>query len=526
MCGVSGIITRHSGAHADGTEARSAVTSMMHAMHHRGPDGSGIFERGNVILGHNRLSVIDLVGGAQPLCLQNGRLAVSYNGETYNFNELRNTLAATGTVFKTHSDTEVVLQSYASNGINFDQKLNGMYSYAIFDGRGPENIVQLGIDPVAIKPLFLFQNDDFFIFASELRAVAAAMKTLKIARGVDPQAARAYLRYGFVPAPMALLRGVRAFAPGDRCRIDSSQGSVEWLPPRMRPRAPIEYIGERSLKAQLSDHLIRAIKRQIVADVPVGFFLSGGIDSSLLISAAARIGIQPKSFTIRFTGAGHGVSQANEADIAAQVARLCGSEHHEIALDSGKLLYRIDDTFDAMDQPLADPACLPLYELSKFARSEVTVCLAGDGGDEVFAGYPRHRFEGWKQHWRYFPKPFSRAVRAIFDRFPTAPGTGVAEMLRKAKVGFSLIDDPDYITGPFGNDVQAADFDWNKIDKLDAQSLMDADIDGQLAGQLLPKTDSMTMAASIECRVPLLDLELIDFASSLPLSAKLGKTRG
>lgn len=525
MCGISGIVWR-SGNGAQKNPARAATHAMLSAMRHRGPDGSGVFETENAILGHVRLSIIDIAGGAQPFRAMQDQLALSYNGETYNFNELRAELQERGAGFSTRSDTEVVLQAYAAWGGAFDERLNGMYSYAIFDGRSADPVLWLGTDPVGIKPLFLFQNEDWIIFASELKAVVAAMKILSVDVVPNPQAVRAYLEFGFAPAPLSFLSQVRAFMPGDRCRIDLRTGVVLWMPRRLRPYSRVRKSERGVLDAELREALERAIRRQIVADVPVGFFLSGGIDSSLLLAMAARMGFQTKSFTIRFRGDGHGVDQANEADIATEIARLCGSRHHEIAIDADGLMDSIDDCLAAMDQPLADPACLPLLALSRFASREVKVCLSGDGGDEIFAGYPRHRLERWKRRWQILPLPARRAARHVVNWLPNSPSTGLAEKMRKAKVGFSILDDSNYVLGPFGRRIDPMAFDWNMPETLDGVALMDADIDGQLAGQMLPKTDNMTMAASLECRVPLLDLELVQLASGVPLNEKMNRTTG
>ncbi|MGL5840119.1 MAG: asparagine synthase (glutamine-hydrolyzing) [Sphingorhabdus sp.] len=525
MCGVCGIVWR-SGNAEHREKARAANSVMLAALKHRGPDGSGTFESENAILGHTRLSIIDLDGGAQPFRMAQDALALSYNGETYNFHDLRHELATEGASFVSRSDTEVALQAYSRWGETFDHRLNGMYAYALFDGRGPDAILQLGTDPVGIKPLFLFENDDWVIFASELRAVISAMRQLSIEVGVSVDGVSAFLAYGFTPAPLSLVQGITAFGPGSRCRIDLRTRKVSWLPRRARPHASANESGNGSRDAELRDCLQRAVERQIVADVPLGFFLSGGIDSSLLLAMAARMGVEPKSFTIRFTGAGHGVEQVNEADIAADIAKICGSRHYEIAIDASSLLNGIDACFAAMDQPLADPACLPLLALARFARQEVTVCLSGDGGDEVFAGYPRHRLQKWKQHWIRVPSPAQSIARSAARCLPDAPSDGLTELLRKAKVGFSLLDDPHYIRGPFACQVAAQEFSWNQLAAFDASELMDADIDGQLAGQMLLKTDNMTMAASLECRVPFLDLELIELASTMPLGYKMNSASG
>lgn len=521
MCGIFGLAWKGGAGLND--RAESAAKAMQRSLNHRGPDGTGMLRREGLILGHVRLAIIDLVNGAQPMASPDEKISLSYNGECYNFPALMEQLTRGGWNFQSRCDTEVLLAAFAQRGERFDEALNGMYAYAILDERGGDRLIHLSTDPVGIKPLFVFEDGNCFIFASELRAIVAAMHALGKPVEVDPDAVSAYLRLGWVPPPLSMVRGARKLPPGERWQINLDKWNVRQSSVRKLPsREP--FAGTSSdLDDELDETLKQVIRRQTLSDVPLGFFLSGGIDSSLLLAVASELGLAAQSFTIRFVGDGHGVEAANEADVADAVARHLGAPIDIIDVDPATLLATIGDTFGAMDQPLADPACLPLLLLSKIASQSVKVCLSGDGGDELFAGYDRHRIAGLRGGWSRLPNPVRALGRRTATLLPAAPGTGVKEKLRKLRVGYRLIDSPNYVDGPFSEwlpHLSRPDERWNDVRSADAGTLMYADIEGQLAGQMLPKSDNMTMAASLECRVPLLDLDLIELASSLSLTNK------
>jgi len=524
MCGISGVVWRPH-ARVDSKTSEAVVQSMMTAMKHRGPDGDGLYVGDRVALGHLRLAVIDVESGAQPMAAPGDGPVLVFNGELYNFQELKPDLAARGWTFRTRSDTEVMLAGHVLDGDDFDRRLNGMYAYARATRAGGGEVVTLAVDPVGIKPLYVAETRSAVVFASELRGILAALRTLGEPAQIDPQAVAQYLSLGWTPAPRTLLKDVRKLTPGGRLRIHAATGRIEILEPQPLP-PPVAV----SSLDDLEHTLLAAVRRQMIADVPLGFFLSGGVDSSLLVAMAAELGVEPRTFTVRFAGGGHGVEAANEADVAKAVADHFSTRHYECEVTAPVLAAHLDQTLAAMDQPIADPACLPLLLLSRFAREHVTVALSGDGGDELFAGYPRHRLAGLKERWRQTPPALRGALRAVAGVMPRAPSSGLAEMLRKGRVAFNLIDDDAYYPGPFSGvrshllQVQPELPAW--ATRVGQADMMEADMSGELAGQMLPKTDHISMSASLECRVPLLDLEVVAAARSMTLAQKRQGARG
>jgi asparagine synthase (glutamine-hydrolysing) len=528
MCGIFGLVWRE-GSVAGGVEAiREAANLMRDSIDHRGPDGAGLIEGEGFLLGHLRLALIDPEGGRQPMTSPDGRVALSYNGECYNFPELMLDLSRRGWTFATRCDSETLLAGYCLHGENFDERLNGMYAYAIHDGREGRGAIQLSTDPIGIKPLFLCERDGLVLFASELRAIVVALQRLGRSADIDQRALAAYLRLGWIPAPLSLVSGARKLLPGERWRIDLASAAAQHRSTRGWPAEPARARDVAEFDEVFGDALAKAVNRQMISDVPVGFFLSGGIDSSLLLAVARQQGHDASSFTIRFTGGGHGVAAADEAEVASAVAKKLGSTFHCINVDGDTLHATLTETLSAMDQPLADPACLPLLLLSRFARDTVKVCLSGDGGDELFAGYPRHGLIDVRRRWHRAPRALRALTRQTARALPSAPGSGFRESLRKARVAHGLIDAAEYVSGPFAEQVEAerAIEPWNFDVPAESRAVMEADFHGQLAGQMLPKTDNMTMAASLECRVPLLDLELVGLAASAPFEWKRSSRSG
>ncbi|MFN2099282.1 asparagine synthase (glutamine-hydrolyzing) [Altererythrobacter sp. MF3-039] len=522
MCGICGCIVK--GDNLPSERARSATLAMREALGHRGPNGVGLFESGSLYLGHTRLSVIDPEHAAQPMTAADGRLALSYNGEIYNFRELMVAERHQGWDFVTRSDTEVLLASFARQGVDCDANLNGMYAFAAYDGRQDRNLLFLASDPVGIKPLFLFDGPDCVLFASELRAILDAFTCLGIDAVMDSDGVESYLANGYVAPPHTLVRGVRRFGPGERAAVNTATGHINILERRRRPVVEVRQRSEAELVGELRHTLSQAVERQLVADVPLGIFLSGGVDSSLILAAAADHGTLPDCYTIAFKGEGTIERLADESAVAREVAGHFGAPIHEIEFTSFYLADQLEPTLKAMDQPLADPACLPLYALASVAKDGITVAMSGDGGDELFAGYLRHRMALPKNRWHSIPRPIRQAASGMMDRFPESMGGPISDKLRRAKIAFDHLDDPAYVRGPLadGRAVDVANLDVAP----DAFSLMNADIDGQLAGQMLMKTDNMTMAHSLECRVPMLDLEMIELASSVPLTEKQNWRKG
>lgn len=517
MCGIGGLVWKGQ-LRSDSRKRGLEITSeIMSAIKHRGPDGDGIHGTDRFTIGHVRLAIIDVEGAPQPMWTPTKDVAIVYNGEVYNFPELMREQTLKGWRYVTRSDTETLLSEYVLNGSDFDNKLNGMYAYAIADIRNGFDRLQLGIDPVGIKPLYIWEDSSVLVFASELKGIIAALRALQIPFSLSQNSLTSYLSLGWVPQVDALISGVRKMKPGGRLQIDLKTGVVLDLPHRGYPEPK---------NSDLKHTIKTAVSRQLVSDVPVGFFLSGGVDSSLLVAIASNLGISPKTFTVRFVGDGHGISSVDEADTAKKVAQICGAEHHELAVSARTLLDKLDETFAAMDQPIADPATLPLLCLSQFAREHVKVCLSGDGGDELFHGYPRHLYATVKEYWQRIPDPIRACARGAVGLLPIAPSTGITEIMRKIGVGFQIIDDPFYAIGPFSGcharflSIKPILPSWVTNVRNNNDELFEADMLGQLSGQLLPKTDHIGMYAGLECRVPYLDLEVISNARYLTIDQK------
>jgi asparagine synthase (glutamine-hydrolysing) len=517
MCGVAGAILKP--RVAERLALDEAVCAMVSCVRHRGPDGAGQVSDAGVVLGHARLSIIDLETGEQPLFNEDGTKALVYNGEVYGYQALRDALSVRH-VFRTSTDSEVLVHLYEEHGPDFARPLNGMYAYILHDRSNDS--VHFGIDSIGIKPLYWYEDSDVVLIASELRAISVGLRSLGRVPEFDESAMREYLHLGWFPAPSTALRGVRKLAPGERAEYRN--GLVSVVAPERRPLGP-PVSGDPTRAVE--EELTAAVRRQLVADVPVGFFLSGGIDSSLLVALAARERRGLKTFTVGFRGQGTEVARVNEAHVARRVASILGTEHHETSVDVALMLEEFDEVFQAMDEPIADPATLPLLHVARFARESVTVCLSGDGGDEVFSGYPRHWMAPYKRRWHSLPRFARRAVEAGAKLLPSRPSRGFVEGLRRTRVGMELLFDADYVTGPFGGPFRAL-LDVGSPESLTPSALhesMDslfwADVDGQLSGQLLPKTDRITMWAGLETRVPYLDRDVVELARRIPRSAKI-----
>jgi asparagine synthase (glutamine-hydrolysing) len=519
MCGIAGVFS-YSGQEP---ARRGAVAAMLAAIAHRGPDESGQFEDDQVTLGHARLSIIDLAGGGQPLFNEDRSCVLVYNGEVYDYQAIRDRLLVTHQ-FSTSTDSEVLLHLFEDEGPSFCQQLNGMYAYALWDTR--HNTLHVAIDPVGIKPLYVYEADDCFVFCSELRGMIAGLRELRVPLRWNHQALRSYLQLGWFPAPHTPLVGVGKLLPGERLAV--SRDGVQRGRTRLPDPAhwePSETDG--STVDQLDVLLTETVESQLVADVPVGVFLSGGVDSSLLTALAGKLQPGIKTFSVGFGGASDEVAMADESEVARAVAEHLGTEHFTFTVDSTRLLELLDDAWLAMDEPIVDPAVLPLLVVSRAARDHVKVCLSGDGGDEVFGGYPHHQLLAWKRRYHGSPRWMQWSASRAAGCLPRAPSRGWREKLRKARVGFQMIADADYSPGPFSfphadwlaepapfrqvSIAQLRDDDWYYVDGLEHP----------LAGQMLPKSDRVSMYASLELRVPLLDNRIVGFGRAVPFAEKV-----
>jgi len=498
-----------------------AAEAALNTIKHRGPDEMGEWREDSVVLLHRRLTIIDLSTGQQPMQSSNGRFVIVFNGEIYNFKDLREELRGKGIQFKTNSDTEVLLEGFAHWGHEIVNRLNGMFAFVIWDRQ--KRAVFGARDRLGIKPL------TWSIFKGSL-IVSSTLEPFSALDGfgqVDLVAVRDLLTFDYIPSPRSILSGVYKLEPG--CRFQWQLGDrtplVEryWTPPG--PDEKVEVPTEDVLERLLQE----VVKRQMISDVPIGVFLSGGIDSSLMVALMARVSQKPvRSFSIAFKDA-----EADESSIAALVARQFGTDHTVLpAEDLGP--YELVELLRSLDEPFADPALVPTYVLAKMTAGHVKVALSGDGGDEVFGGYPKYLL-GDAHTWRM---PGHRVLHASLRALSWRP-RGMSRLYWRTLKHDELIrwswtrygDFPvfrkdllEILASPYHEKAKVSEFfePWERVarhygDRIDTDVLMRADLGTYLSENCLVKTDRASMLASLEVRVPFLDELVLD--RILPLHA-------
>jgi asparagine synthase (glutamine-hydrolysing) len=491
------------------------------ALSSRGPDERGLWSEEDVRFGHRRLSVIDLEAGQQPMLSADGRYALVYNGEIYNFKDIRRELETLGSSFRTSSDTEVLLEGYARWGRGVLDRLDGMFAFVIWDRH--EKTIFAARDRFGIKPLF-YSTQEGFIAASTMQPFFSLRG---FPRRLDYEALREYLAVQSIPSPMSILRDVRSLPPASWLSWEHASGKCETGRYWDIPQATDKTAGFDELVEATDIALAKSVKRQLVADVPLGAFLSGGIDSSLMAHYMAGASSHPvKTFTVRFDAK----DGYDESRYAKQIAERYGCEHHELdaqAIDADRLAESLAD----LDQPLADPAYLPLRELCGMTREHVTVAIAGDGGDELFGGYPRF-LHGEST---YTGSPLFNLLRRI-DLLPPA-------LRRRALQGADGLLWDRVKFGPFPGTrkdmaalltpeaTQACAIDqtmryWLDLahrfgPKIETDQLMRADLWTYLSENCLVKSDRASMAHGLEARVPMLGNSVVDLVLPQPAGVKM-----
>ncbi len=521
MCGIAGIVDSH--APGEREAIRALVRRMADALAHRGPDDSGVWasSEGLVYLSHRRLSILDLSPlGRGPMHSADGRLTITFNGEIYNFLELRKELQGAGYCFKSDTDTEVVLAAYARWGIACLQRFVGMFAFGLWDAAARRLV--LARDRLGKKPLYYSQRQGRLAFASELKAL---LVDPVFPRDVDPDALSLYLRYGYVPSPHSIFRAARKLPPAHYAVLEGDRLSIAryWDPIEiaLAPQGPR---GDGEAKEQLIELLKDSVRHRLISDVPLGLFLSGGIDSSLVAALMREVSDDPvKTFTIRFENPAY-----NEADQAAAVARHLGTVHHEETCGGLQLLDLVDRLPEFLDEPFADSSALPTHLVSKTTREHVTVALGGDGADELFFGYPRYHAlaqYGWLLR---SPPVIRHAVAAV---------VGAARSRRWRRAGELLRQDSSDVYGRFITwwmpwEVQAltgrppvASQTYREIE--DRVATLPAterppllDLATYLPEDILTKVDRASMAVGLEARAPFLDHRIAEFGLRLPLRMK------
>jgi len=523
MCGIAGF------ADPLADESRLAdderlLRRMCAVIRHRGPDDEGVRVEGGVGLGMRRLSIIDLATGHQPIRNEDASVWVVFNGEIYNFRDLRRDLERRGHRFSTSSDTEVIVHGYDEWGEGVFNRLHGMFGIALWDRR--TSTLLLARDRLGIKPLFYAELGGRLLFGSELKSLLA---TGEIDREIDPAALEHYLAFLYTPPDQSILRGVRKLPPGHllRWRNGAARVHAYWRPPLdERP------IGGREAEAALLERLRSAVRSHLVSDVPLGAFLSGGIDSSLVVGLMAEASDRPvKTFSIGFDEPAY-----DELDAARTVARHFGTDHHELVVRPDALAIA-DRIVAHFDEPFGDSSAIPTWYVSELAGRHVTVVLSGDGGDELFGGYDRYLPHPLVAGFDRLPLPGARRIAGAVGRRLPRGATGRRFLRHVARppadryidaVSFYGPEDREALLAP-GVRAGEALSPERRLAAVIARTahlpfgsrMMHADLVTYLPEDVLTKVDRMSMAHSIESRVPLLDHRLVEFALSLPLGLKI-----
>jgi len=510
---------------------------MTDALVHRGPDGEGLYEDRGVFLGHRRLAILDIEGGAQPMWNADQTVGVVYNGEIYNHLELRAELEGKGRRFRTdHSDTEVLVHGWLEWGSGLAERLNGMFAFAIYDR--PRRQLFLARDRFGEKPLFYMRQGDIFAFASELTAISAH-GGLHCAPEV--RSLQKYFAYGYIPAPNALYRDARKLPGGCHLTFDCASGALRverYWKFRVRPEPAMLRAGEENLAEELRHLLGAAVNRRLMSDVPLGVFLSGGVDSSGVLALArdARPGETLEAFTIGFTEPSY-----DESEFARQAARQVGAAHHLETMDLQVMLRRMDGVLGHLDEPLGDASILPTQQLCAFTRRHVTVALSGDGGDELFAGYdPFNALGPASLYERLVPKPLHGVLRRVAEHLPRSGRNMSFDFkVRRALAGLTYprrLWNPVWL-GPLEPEVFAEVFEQPlQPEDLYAEALAvweDSEADDMvdrtlefytnlyLQDDILMKVDRAAMSVSLESRAVFLDNDVVAFCQRLPHVFKL-----
>jgi asparagine synthase (glutamine-hydrolysing) len=524
MCGICGQFNYERQAPVSLRDVQAMARSIVH----RGPDDEGYYVNGPIGLGFRRLSIIDIEGGHQPMSDAEETVRVVFNGEIYNFPDLRRELEGFGHTFRTRCDTEVIVLGYKQWGDDVLNRLNGMFGLAIWDERKRRLVVAR--DAFGIKPIYYKIEDGKVGFGSEIRTILAAAKE---SHEPDPTAINLFLRYRFTPSPYTVFKGIRKLAAGTMLVFEDGGYSMRrWYSYRPQPFSPAKSEGQA--REELLDIYKRALKRHLLSDVPLGLLLSGGVDSALLLALMNLYGNSWRTFTV---GYGNVFNDDELAD-AAQTAAVFASKHTEVMLDQRTFEESLPRVVEFMEEPVATSSVLPMFFVCERARQDVKVALIGQGPDELFGGYRRHIGTRYGQLWGGLPNwvrgPISSMVEALPRNETLKRGVrslDTRDRLRRYQQVLSLLPG-DQIDGLFKSDVlppAAGDEilkSWEDLSDLMAQTdelggLQFIELRSTLPDELLMYGDKLSMAHGLEVRVPYLDKEVVEYAERLPASFKV-----
>jgi len=529
MCGICG---RFNFA-GDKPVALDEIQRMTRTMVHRGPDDEGFFLAGALGLGFRRLSIIDLSGGHQPMSDAEGAVWVVFNGEIYNFHELRSELEAKGHSFRTRSDTEAIIHGYKEWGTDVFNHLNGMFGVAIWDSKRRRLVVSR--DAMGIKLIYYRVVEGRLTFGSELRPVLAAQEP---AAELDPLALNLFLRYRYTPSPLTIFRGVRKLPPGSMLVVEEGRCREE----RWYVYKPIPFANAKK-DAEAANDLLElyrgAVKRHLLSDVPVGILLSGGLDSNLLLALMNEQGGPWPAYTV---GYGDAFVDDELAD-AAETASILGAKHVTVKLDQGEFERSLPAIVKSLEEPIATSSVVPMYFVSKRARQDVKVVLVGQGPDELFGGYKRHVGVHYGEIWRGLPNGVRSLLGAAVSQLPRNEtlkrgvySLGIQDRMKRYQHVFSLAPG-ETVDGLFQRDLLPANpgdslLDcWRDLAPLiehtdELGGLQFLEIRSSLPDELLMYGDKLSMAHSLEARVPYLDRTVVEYAQRLDASLKIRRRTG
>jgi asparagine synthase (glutamine-hydrolysing) len=522
MCGIAGVIS------LEKKVDRSLLEKASRLMIHRGPDDEGFFVQGPVGLAHRRLSIIDLAGGRQPMFNEDRSLVIVFNGEIYNFIDLRSELQSKGHHFATSSDTEVILHSYEEWGTGCVEKFHGMFAFAVYNRN--EKSLFLSRDRSGEKPLYYFHGARGFFFASEIHTL---LQLLGQTPSADSEAIYLYLRLGYIPAPRTFYRGVKKLEAGSSMVFDEGQ-LKKW--PHYKPGfASIEgNESEHELCEELDLRLTRAVKKMLISDVPLGAFLSGGLDSSLIVALMAKSGDTPRTFSISFDD-----ESFDESHYAILVARHVGTKHthYKVSFDDFDCCLSL---MEAFGEPFADFSGIPTFHLARETRKRVKVALSGDGGDELFGGYRRYLAQNFAKYYLLVPAALRKGViQRLVSVFPEGDKYYADSPIKSARIFVERAESSR--CGSLGLMLNTV-FSHHEVGQLfpdlpdgqnlieehlehirseDVGALMYADRLIYLPDDILVKVDRMSMKCSLEVRAPYLDPEVLSLSERIPVSLKI-----
>jgi asparagine synthase (glutamine-hydrolysing) len=523
MCGISGFDFKD----------RNLLKKMVSVIRHRGPDRQGYYTDNNASLGHARLSIIDLSEkGKQPMHNEDKSVWIVFNGEIYNFEELKKGLKQKH-VFRSRTDTEVLVHLYEELGFKMTKKLNGMFAFCIYDRK--KKIFFCARDRFGKKPFYYMQSKRGFAFSSELKSLLEVEKPK-----IDKKSAALYFVFGFVPSPKTLFNGIKKLEAG-HCLIYKLKNSElarwrYWDFTAGQNRAD-KKLGCKDYRKELEDALINATKSRLISDVPLGVFLSGGIDSSLVLGFLSRITDTKKVSTFSI---GYREKAYDESGYAKKVADMYGTKHHVKIITAADCLNALPEIVEKMDEPISDPSIIPTYLLCKYARKHITVALSGDGADELFGGYPKYFVSRWLKYYDVMPKFMKNSAKKILLKLPTKPENMLLSF--KVKKGVKSIDYPDFIR----NCLWASGFELDELGKLFPGAINPAEVISEISrhgsaykgsdrinrhmyldvklmlqDMYLVKIDRASMFNSLEVRSPFLDTNVAGISANMPSSCKV-----